>query len=141
MEETSKRTPQAQMLVKNLVQQPENAICADCQQNPSKWASSTLGVFLCYDCSGIHRSLGTQNSFVRSINLDGWTPEQAELMKNIGNKVANQYWEANLPSDFIRPNSSDRFQMENFIRDKYIKHKWAAPGDPPHITKANNSHE
>ena len=134
----SKTTPEAQQLVKNLMQQAENAVCADCQHNPSKWASSTLGIFICYECSGIHRSLGTHISFVRSCTLDGWTPQQAKLMRRVGNKVANQYWEANLPRDFMRPSPFDRMGMENFIRAKYVGHKWAAPGDPPHITKAHS---
>ena len=136
----TKTTPEAQQLVKNLLQQPENAICADCQHNPSKWASSTLGVFICYECSGIHRSLGTHITFVRSCTLDGWTPQQAKLMRRVGNKVANQYWEANLPPDFMRPSPFDRMGMENFIRQKYVNHRWAAPGDPPHITKARSAY-
>lgn len=131
----SKCTPEALQLVKNLVAQPENAICADCQRNNSKWASSTLGVFICYECSGIHRSLGTHITFVRSCTLDGWTPQQAKLMKRVGNRVANQYWEANLPNDFMRPSPFDRYGMENFIRAKYVEHRWAAPGDPPNIAK------
>ena len=134
----SKTTPEAQQLVKNLLAQPDNAICADCQHNVSKWASSTLGVFICYECSGIHRSLGTHITFVRSCTLDGWTPEQAKLMRRVGNKVANQYWEANLPRDFMRPSPFDRFGMEQFIRQKYVEHRWAAPGEPPHITKARS---
>jgi stromal membrane-associated protein len=56
-------------------------------------------------------------------------------MKRVGNRVANQYWEANLPQDFMRPSPFDRFGMENFIRAKYVEHRWAAPGEPPHLAK------
>ena len=34
------------------------------------------GVFLCIRCSGIHRSMGTHISKVKSVDLDVWTPEQ-----------------------------------------------------------------
>ena len=127
----SKGTPEAQQLVKSLLNQPENSICADCLKNPSKWASSTLGIFICYECSGIHRSLGTHISFVRSCTLDSWTPEQAKLMRKVGNKIANEFWEAKLPKDYTRPSPFDRYNMENFIRAKYSEGRWALQGEPP----------
>ena len=48
------------------------------------------------ECSGIHRSLGTHISKVRSINLDtvSWTPELIEVQKALGNQVTNSVWEA-----------------------------------------------
>ncbi|EAY17858.1 ARF GAP-like zinc finger-containing protein [Trichomonas vaginalis G3] len=131
----SKCTPEAQMLVKQLLADPENAVCADCQKNVSKWASSTLGIFICYECSGIHRSLGTHISFVRSVTLDGWTPEQARVMKRVGNRVANEYWLHNLPADFSIPSPYDRFGMENFIRQKYVERRWADSCEPPQNRK------
>lgn len=129
----SKPTPEALNLVKNLMELPENNMCADCQHKVAKWASSTLGVFICIDCSGIHRNLGTHITFVRSCTLDSWTPDQARVMKRVGNKVANEYWEARLPPDFIRPSSTDRVNMEAFIRAKYVQKLWAAQGEPPHL--------
>lgn len=129
----SKPTPEALNLVKNLMELPENNLCADCQHKVAKWASSTLGVFICIDCSGIHRNLGTHITFVRSCTLDSWTPEQARVMKRVGNKIANEYWEARLPPDFIRPSSTDRVNMEAFIRAKYVQKLWAAQGEPPHL--------
>ena len=127
----SHSSPEAAQLVKNLMEQPGNTICADCQKNSTKWASTTLGIFICIECSGIHRNLGTHISFVRSVTLDSWTPEQARLMKRVGNIRANQYWEAKLPPEFVRPSSGDRAGMELFIRQKYVNRLWAADGDPP----------
>lgn len=131
----SKCTPEAQQLVKSLLSQPENAVCADCKKGASKWASSTLGIFICYECSGIHRSLGTHISFVRSCTLDGWTNEQARLMKRVGNHNANEYWEARLPPDFMRPSPYDRLNMEAFIRAKYAERRWVGEGEPPNLRK------
>ncbi|OHT15572.1 hypothetical protein TRFO_02923 [Tritrichomonas foetus] len=135
-----KPSPEALQLVKSLMEQPDNSICADCKKKAAKWASSTLGVFICIDCSGIHRSLGTHISFVRSCTLDSWTPDQARLMRKVGNKIGNEYWEARLPRDFIRPASGDRFGMEAFIRAKYIERRWAAPGEPPQ-NRSSTSHQ
>jgi len=37
------------------------------------------GVFVCIRCSGIHRSMGTHISKVKSVDLDTWTPEQMDV--------------------------------------------------------------
>ncbi len=37
---------------------PENISCADCGYSPSTWASINLKVYVCMNCSGIHRMLG-----------------------------------------------------------------------------------
>jgi stromal membrane-associated protein len=44
-----------------------------------RWASYSLGVFLCIRCAGIHRKMGTHISKVKSITMDQWTMEQIEV--------------------------------------------------------------
>jgi Putative GTPase activating protein for Arf/PH domain len=41
-----------------------NQTCVDCDEPHPTWASINLGVFLCIQCSGIHRSLGVHLSQV-----------------------------------------------------------------------------
>ena len=120
-------------IIAHLLEDPYNRVCADCQCKPSKWASTTLGVFICIECSGVHRSLGTHISFVRSCTLDEWSLPQVRLMQAIGNRLANIYWEKNLPSDFERPGPANRSLMQLFIKQKYALKKWADFGPPPHI--------
>lgn len=106
---------------------PENLRCADCHAKDPRWASSTLGVFICINCSGRHRNLGTHITFVRSCTLDSWTNEQAVVMESIGNEVSNQYWEARLPPDYPRPATDDLDGLTKFIRMKYEMKKWVDP--------------
>uniref|UniRef100_A0A665UQ35 Arf-GAP with coiled-coil, ANK repeat and PH domain-containing protein n=1 Tax=Echeneis naucrates TaxID=173247 RepID=A0A665UQ35_ECHNA len=73
---------------------PGNACCCDCGQPDPRWASINLGITLCIQCSGIHRSLGVHFSKVRSLTLDTWEPELLKLMCELGNRVINQIYEA-----------------------------------------------
>merc|ERR1719506_2733979 len=92
-----------------LIKLPENAICSDCpiKLAQNAWASINLGEFICFQCSGIHRNLGTHISKVRSLNLDSW----------------NDDWEANIPPGVRRPTVEDANQqnhvLKTFIKDKY----------------------
>ncbi|XP_026549109.1 arf-GAP with coiled-coil, ANK repeat and PH domain-containing protein 1-like, partial [Notechis scutatus] len=71
-----------------------NAQCCDCREAAPEWASINLGITLCIECSGIHRSLGVHFSKVRSLTLDAWEPELVKLMTFLGNQVINQIYEA-----------------------------------------------
>jgi hypothetical protein len=41
-----------------------NPICADCENINPDWVSLNLGVVICIECSGVHRSLGVHVSKV-----------------------------------------------------------------------------
>jgi len=100
--------------------QPENSICADCCSRNPQWASISIGVFLCIECSGIHRGLGVSVSKVRSVVLDLWEPDWIKRMLAVGNRRANELWEAKLPTQFKISEHSTPQQREDFIRQKYI---------------------
>ncbi|KAE8706533.1 putative ADP-ribosylation factor GTPase-activating protein AGD5 [Hibiscus syriacus] len=105
-------------ILEGLLKNPENKECADCKSKGPRWASVNLGIFICMQCSGIHRSLGVHISKVRSATLDTWLPEQVAFIQSMGNEKANSYWEAELPPNY------DRVGIENFIRAKYEEKRW-----------------
>ncbi|GAA5973854.1 hypothetical protein JCM11641_003194 [Rhodosporidiobolus odoratus] len=115
------------VILKELLKRPENKLCADCKRNDPRWASVSLGLFMCIRCSGIHRSLGVHITRIKSVDLDTWTPEQISVVQRWGNKRANAYWEAHLKQGHIPPDH----KMESFIRSKYETKRWAMEGPVP----------
>lgn len=72
----------------------ENRSCFECNARNPTWNSLTYGVYLCLECSGEHRRKGVHISFVRSVELDRFTPEQMLQMGVGGNGKAWQYFKA-----------------------------------------------
>lgn len=61
---------------------PEVGRCANLG---ARWASVNNGVFICIYCAGVHRGIGVDKSFVRSVDLDSWDAKQLALMQRGGN--------------------------------------------------------
>lgn len=110
-----------------------NCWCADCGSSSKvEWVSINLAIIICIECSGIHRSLGTHISKIRSLTLDitSFTPDIVDLLQQVGNRVANMVWEARLdPAHKLNPQAT-REQRLKYITAKYVDRAYVEPISP-----------
>ncbi|XP_078697858.1 arf-GAP with coiled-coil, ANK repeat and PH domain-containing protein 2-like isoform X1 [Branchiostoma floridae x Branchiostoma belcheri] len=116
-------------MLRQVLQIPGNSVCCDCRQKEPRWASINLGIVLCIECSGIHRSLGVHLSKVRSLTLDAWEPEILGVMSLLGNEAVNKTYEANTSECGDRRAYPDcpRTIRESWIKSKYVKKDFLKP--------------
>ncbi|XP_043985562.1 arf-GAP with coiled-coil, ANK repeat and PH domain-containing protein 2-like isoform X1 [Gambusia affinis] len=124
--EPKERSLKGESALQKVLAIPGNACCCDCGQPDPRWASINLGITLCIQCSGIHRSLGVHFSKVRSLTLDSWEPELLKLMCELGNRVINQIYEARREELGARkPQPGDpRHEVEAYIKAKYVDRRF-----------------
>lgn len=133
-------------VVEQLLKLPDNQMCAECPSKIPRWASITFGTFMCIRCSGkfysnlkftifistlgVHRQIGVHITKVKSVNLDKWPAGKVELFQSMSNRLANSYWEKNLPAGYKKPdsNASNR-EVTDFLTNKYVHKKWANTDD------------
>ena len=107
----------------NLLKDPENQQCFDCGKTPAQWASVNNAVYLCINCSGLHRGYGVNISYIRSITLDTWNENQINLMKFGGNKNLRELLELyNIDKNKVDKNILYNSKIMDFYR-KYLKKK------------------
>ncbi|KAF8863329.1 centaurin beta [Acephala macrosclerotiorum] len=107
-----------------------NCWCADCGSGTKvEWVSINLAIILCIECSGIHRSLGTHISKVRSLTLDinSFTTDIVELLLLVGNRVSNMVWEAKMDPSAKPSPQATREERLKFITAKYVDRAYVEP--------------
>jgi len=97
-----------------------NNICADCGAKDPDWCVINIGVVICIACSGVHRSLGTHISKVRSLTLDDINLVTLKVLMGLGNEVINEIYEHTQVEDYPKPGpDASREEREHYIKGKY----------------------
>ncbi|KAJ7068584.1 ArfGap-domain-containing protein [Mycena amicta] len=96
----------------------DNRLCCDCSNPNPQWASLGFAVFLCLQCAGTHRGFGVHISFVRSVSMDAWQPDQLKRMQIGGNAAFKQFMKSYEPAE------QGGYKEGNSPYDIY--HCWAA---------------
>ncbi|KAF7329742.1 ARF GAP-like zinc finger-containing protein [Mycena kentingensis (nom. inval.)] len=111
-----------QKLLLDLVSLPGNDTCADCKAKHPRWASYSLGIFICVNCASIHRKIGVHVTKVKSLTMDSWTKEQVDRMREMGNANSNAIYnsnEARHPPPVNLLDGERDSEMEQYVRSKY----------------------
>jgi hypothetical protein len=108
-----------------------NEKCCDCDADGPEWASINLGILLCLNCCGAHRfvefdrelclryssfsfvlwlccsisGLGVSLSKVRSLHMDSWDLETLLVMSELGNRMVNEIYEAQMLNGMKKPHA------------------------------------
>lgn len=87
-------SPRSRRLLGELRPRDSNNLCFECNTRNPQWASVSLAIFICLECSGKHRSVGVHLSFVRSLTMDKWKDTELAKMKVGGNDKARKFLES-----------------------------------------------
>ena len=118
-----------------LINNPENRKCFDCESSPANWVCVNNAIFLCSKCAGEHRGYGTIISNLKFMMLDKLNEFQIEIMKRGGNKKLDKLLiEYNIDKKKIDKLLLYSSKLLEYHRD-YLYNKLAGKIDPKPPTK------
>ena len=118
-----------------IIKNPENQKCFDCEASPAYWLCVNNAIFLCSKCAGEHRGYGTIISNLKFMMLDKLNEFQIAIMKRGGNDKLNKLLkEYNVDKKKIDKLILYSSKLLEYHRD-YLYNKLAGKKDPKPPTK------
>ena len=118
-----------------IIKNPENQKCFDCEASPANWICVNNAIFLCSKCAGEHRGYGTIISNLKFMMLDKLNEFQIAIMKRGGNDKLNKLLkEYNVDKKKIDKLILYSSKLLEYHRD-YLYNKLAGKKDPKPPTK------
>jgi len=102
----------------------KHGVCDECSTDIyhlGAWTSMKLGLFLCQECAGIHRGLGTHISFVKSVNLDVWSKDHYRIFLAAKKRDLNRSLEVAMPQGEKPGSESSHRAKKKFIKNKHVR--------------------
>eukprot|EP00930_Biecheleria_cincta_P007150 TRINITY_DN108304_c0_g1_i1.p1 TRINITY_DN108304_c0_g1~~TRINITY_DN108304_c0_g1_i1.p1 ORF type:complete len:425 (+),score=89.01 TRINITY_DN108304_c0_g1_i1:58-1332(+) len=111
-----------------------NRRCADCDDKGPTYVCLDFDIFVCQQCSGLHRTFGHR---IKGISLSVWSAPEVAKMEDGGNEIAAlkflNRWSQQI---FPQPAVGDLEGIREFIRLKYVEKKWFRPLSSSELPKA-----
>lgn len=101
-----------------------NNRCVDCGSDDPQWASMNNSVFVCLNCAGIHRSLGVEISYIRSLVIDNWDNDQLKKLSIGGNNrfISNlEDFDIITKDNYISLNSETIKKKYKYVASEYYR--------------------
>ena len=123
-------------ILKNLMEQPCNNYCVDCNEPSASNVDCTHYTFVCVSCSAIHREIGDK---IKSVGVSTFTPEEIEKLKETSNDEFNNIWMSGFKrgDQPLLPASNEEARRA-FIFAKYRQKRWHKDS-PKMVTKSHRT--
>ena len=115
-----------------------NKKCCDCNAKFPQWASASFGILICMNCSGKHRFLGPNISFVRSIAMDNWKEREIKAMEIGGNKRFKSFLEEEMVDGEVDYTSESIQRYKEDLLDEVMKMFGNESGEVKNQDKEDN---